>query len=318
MLKKISSLAYSKLIKDQRITFPDNRHGIKKPRAKVLQFYSSVHNIGNYMPILAGHEMFDVVPDKWCIQAKNIDFEYINNNYKGVIIGGAGLLHANFESFWKSLNEKCKLPIVIWGVGLCAPYGAEKIGVKRNIVRGLKNRLSFVNFRDELTANYYDLPRTNISFCPTIVYINDNYKANPGNQVLFALQNELEKEKNNLLNNLDNYKVKLKVTNNSQQPWMGLKSIIEQCYCKSQLIVTSKLHGAITAYSLGIPYIAFPVDKKLDEFVRLYGNGLLAHSVDEVLNHMESSIEVNIENVAKEYNSVKTFGLKVNSWVNQF
>src|SRR5690625_3905047 len=118
MIKKLSTFFYSKAIQDQRVTFPDNKRRIHKPRSKVIQFYSSVHNIGNYMPILAGHEILDMVPDKWCLQAKNIDFDYINNNYKGVIIGGAGLLHSNFENFWSLLAKECKIPITIWGVGL--------------------------------------------------------------------------------------------------------------------------------------------------------------------------------------------------------
>src|SRR5690625_4282994 len=116
MIKKLSTFFYSKAIQDQRVTFPDNKQRIHKPRSKVIQFYSSVHNSGNYMPILAGHEILDMVPDKWCLQAKNIDFDYINNNYKGVIIGGAGLLHSNFENLLSLLVNEFNIHIIFCGV----------------------------------------------------------------------------------------------------------------------------------------------------------------------------------------------------------
>src|SRR5690625_5555340 len=98
------------------------------------------------MQILAGNEILDMIPDKWCLQAKNIDFDYINNNYKGVIIGGAGLLHSNFENFWSLLAKECKIAITIWCVGLCGPYNSDRFCVNSYIDTKMKITLVFINF----------------------------------------------------------------------------------------------------------------------------------------------------------------------------
>src|SRR5690625_6770574 len=79
------------------------------------------------------------------------------------------------------------------------------------------------------------------------------------------MHNELDDEKEVLFKYLKKNTEHVLTTNNQQSPWYGLTQMIEKLYCESKVIVKSKLHGAITAYSLGIPYIAFPIDKKLED-----------------------------------------------------
>jgi polysaccharide pyruvyl transferase WcaK-like protein len=47
-------------------------------------------------------------------------------------------------------------------------------------------------------------------------------------------------------------------------------------------VVTSRLHGAIIAYGLGLPYVALAGDEKLREFHRLFGGGQLVNSAAEL------------------------------------
>ncbi len=71
-------------------------------------------------------------------------------------------------------------------------------------------------------------------------------------------------------------------TKNVQTPEEGLEDIIRNYYCRSELVVSTRLHGAITAYGLGIPYLAMPGDEKLREFHRLFGGGQLFSNLDEL------------------------------------
>ena len=70
------------------------------------------------------------------------------------------------------------------------------------------------------------------------------------------------------------------LTKNVQTPEEGLEDIIRNYYCRSELVVSTRLHGAITAYGLGIPYLALPGDEKVREFQRLFGGGHLFNDMD--------------------------------------
>jgi polysaccharide pyruvyl transferase WcaK-like protein len=67
-----------------------------------------------------------------------------------------------------------------------------------------------------------------------------------------------------------------------QTPEQGLEDIIRNYYCRSELVIATRLHGAITAYGLGIPYLALPGDEKVREFHRLFGGGKLFNNMDEL------------------------------------
>jgi len=77
------------------------------------------------------------------------------------------------------------------------------------------------------------------------------------------------------------------VTDNIQRKDLGIADIIRQYYCQSRVVIASRLHGAIIAYALGIPYIVFPKDEKLRAFQEAYGNGLCVSGIDEIKQHLE-------------------------------
>lgn len=60
----------------------------RNPKSSLLQFYASPNNIGNYLPVLGIQEMLEEETDTWCAHDEYIDFDFINANYQGVIIGG--------------------------------------------------------------------------------------------------------------------------------------------------------------------------------------------------------------------------------------
>ena len=82
----------------------DVSKGEKVVKSKTLQFYSANRNIGNYLPVLAIHQMLDQELDTWNIHKSPIDWSFVHKNYTQVIVGGAGLLHSVFEKFWVDIE----------------------------------------------------------------------------------------------------------------------------------------------------------------------------------------------------------------------
>ena len=311
----------NKLPYDERTRFHDlSKLSTNKRKAfsRVLNFYSSIDNIGNYTPILGIQTIMEDKYDVWCCHDKNIDWNFVNNNYDKIIIGGAGLFHESFTPFWKSFIAKCRIPSVIWGVGGIFPKNTTlKSNVNSKLLKEASRKCDLINLRDNLTANYIDNQNIHISPCPTIAYLNNLPIKNKRKQILYSSHEELlsSNEKQNILKIVSN-KLDYKFTDNIQYKYCGLNRIIKK-YQNSKFVITTRLHGAIIAYGLGIPYIAISFDNKLDEFYKQYGNGLFIDGVNSIID-IDSLIDEieNYKNVAPNINSVLEYGRMVLNWLN--
>lgn len=250
----------------------------RRAASPVIQFYSSVDNIGNLLPVLGIREMIGRRTDVWCAHDDDIDFDFINRHYKCAIIGGAGLLHSAFQAFWSRLARECRLPVIIWGIGPCMPDDERAGKVDQRDVARVAERCDLINLRDDLAIERYDLKEAHLSACPTIVHLR-HYERCPRDTddlPLFASHSGLVKdsEARMLQRVVRRVLGRIRWTDNVQQRYFGLADIISRYYCRSRLVVTTRLHGAIIAYGLGIPYVIIPRDEKLRAFCRLYGNGI--------------------------------------------
>ncbi|MBD2480627.1 polysaccharide pyruvyl transferase family protein [Planktothrix sp. FACHB-1365] len=286
-------------------------------RSPILQFYSSVDNIGNYLPVLGIQKMLNLTTDTWNAYDQNIDFDFINTHYKGIIIGGAGLLYRSFNRFWEQVLIGCKIPLIIWGVGVCLPDGEKDAGADIKILKKIVSRCDLMNVRDDVTADYYNFPNASIAPCPTIAYL-DGFRSqmNLGNyQVLFSSHDGLvsAEENKELMKVVIRVTPKFEYTDNIQYPCLGLEDIITQSYMNSRVVVTTRLHGAIIAYGLGIPYLAIPRDEKLRDFYRLYGNGLTVQNVQELEEALKQGWLPELHPIALK--PVLEFGKKAQQWV---
>jgi hypothetical protein len=308
---------HSKKFFDRRCRFYDLRRispEKRQPRSTVLQFYSSSNNIGNFLPVLGIQEMLGLVPDTWCIHDRKIDFDFVNHNYRSVIIGGAGLFHPCFAPFWKNLQKNCKLPMIIWGVGGCFLDGQNESESCRAIIFQAAKRCDLINVRDDLSANYFGLNNANISACPTIVYL-EGFNASRNGPLLFSSHEKLvsDSETDQIQEVLQRSQKRFKYTTNEQRRFHGLNDIISQDYGASSVVVTTRLHGAIIAYGLGIPFVALPRDEKLREFGRLYGNGILIEQVSELPAALAKIPNLSMSSIAIK--AVREFGTQAKNWV---
>ena len=319
---KFSKYCYGTLFSDRRCQFydlskihPQNR----KAKSRVIQFYSSVDNIGNYLPVLGIRKMIGETTDTWCIHDKQIDFDFINKNYQCAIIGGAGLLHECFEPFWNNFLQECKLPTIIWGVGSCIPDGTTIGDDYRKVVAKVAKQCDLVNVRDQLTADYFGMENVHLSPCPTLIYLEEFQKSvsQDSNVILFSSHEELFEtiEKKQIRNTVKQVATEFKYTDNIQYSFLGLDDIIRKYYAQSRLVVTTRLHGAIIAYGLGIPYILLPRDEKLRAFYQAYKNGISVNNTKEIEETIKNGTinKLSLEKI--KVNQICEFGEQVRSWL---
>ena len=240
------------------------------------------------MPVKAIQNMLGEQTDVWNIH-RPIDWDFVNSNYKAAVIGGAGLLARVFNHFWVDCAANCKIPIIVWGVGTCIIDGLplEETTCDIEPVTSIFERALMVNVRDELTADVYGgtiRDQISITACPTIYYLREFEVAAEAKTVTLSVHPDLVNDETH--DAIEAFCVSkgftVLRTRNVQSPGQGLEDIIRDYYCRSELVIATRLHGAITAYGLGIPYLALPGDEKLREFHRLYGGGHLFKNMDEL------------------------------------
>jgi hypothetical protein len=292
----------------------------RKPRSQVIQFYSSSNNIGNYTPILGIRSMLGIETDTWCIHDGNIDFDFINRSYRCAILGGAGLLHACFEPFWARLARECRVPLILWGLGGCFPTAVsedmQQAGVSRTLVQEVADRCDLVNLRDDITAEYYRLASCSITACPTVEYLDkfSGFDHRKDGYVLLSEHRSLvgRADSRRLRNFLHTSGAPLRITDNRQSFQRRLEQIIVGSYLPSAAVITTRLHGAIIAYGLGIPYLSVTRDRKIEAFHRLYGNGLNVDRLEEVIPLLPTLLQLRL--APRALGELRAFGQRARSW----
>ena len=321
---------YKSFVGDKRCKFYDLSQLKKEERVaktSVLNIYDRDDNIGNFLPVLGMRKMLGFEPDTWDIHDQDIDFDFINNNYQGVIIGGAGLLCPPFKDFWVKYSQYCDLPTVIWGVGsgLAAGIG-EKINSENQddetqeyieAVSKISKKCDLVNVRDKLTADFFKLHNAHIAACPTIVYMQEFQQyINPNSDCVlysshhFDSQEEIKKIKKDVKSIYQNFHF----TENIQHPYLALTEIIKNYYVNSSLVVTTRLHGAIMAYGLGIPYVGITRGEKIRSFCNEYGNGILIEDISQLKSTLLNTPVSQITMQPIDIKSVLDFGSQVKEW----
>jgi hypothetical protein len=301
----------------------DVSKGERVVKSKTLQFYSANRNIGNYLPVLAIHQMLDQELDVWNIHKSPVDWEFVHKNYNQVVVGGAGLLHSVFEKFWVDLDKNCKLPIIIWGIGVCLPDNDLVKGVPKQVVQSVFSRAVYANVRDELTRDFYELPTDiSITACPTLVHVANNFKVeakvSAGKSILHSSHVDLEP-----ISSTPQIKQIIKdagfnyhFTENIESKKYPLKKILKM-YQKYDYVVTTRLHGAIIAYAFKRPYIAISFDPKVAAFHKLYGGGVCITDLDQLAQTLKGDQFKVIGQYESELAKIKQFGQQIKAYLSR-
>jgi hypothetical protein len=308
---------------DQRVKFHDLaplRPEERKPRSRVLQFYSAVDNIGNFTPVLGIQDLLGFAPDTWDCHTP-VDWDLVHRHYSAIIIGGAGLLHGAFTRFWQEVADHSKLPMVVWGVGGCFPTSerARREPVAPGIAKLVFERCAHINLRDAETASYYGLRNCHVSMCPTVFWLRRFRQSAPrrSRQVLLAEHIDLvpPEEVAQRKQLLETWGARVAWTDNVQRPSFGLQRIITELYCSSRLVVATRLHGAIIAHGLNIPYVVRAYDRKLDAFVKEWSGGAIAGSDPELKSWVDGSAVLPPPFKEKDEQLIEQFGGRICEWL---
>jgi polysaccharide pyruvyl transferase WcaK-like protein len=313
--KILNTLPYDERTKFRDFSIIKSKDRISK--SQILNFYSSVDNIGNYTPVLGIHQLLNKDLDTWCAHDKNIDWNFINQNYKKIIVGGAGLYHVSFTNFWNELNKKCKIPFIVWGVGGIFPKDGDILSnVDSKLLVEVHKKADLINVRDDISANIINSDNIDIAPCPTIYYLNSlrHKKVNNNNNILYSSHEELlNAQDKKVVENFLGLKSKYLFTDNIQYKYFGLNRVLNKYY-KSNHVITTRLHGAIIAYGLGIPYTAISFDNKIEEFNRLYGNGIIIKDIRDLSDSTFDYQNININEFEPDLSGINKFADKVKRW----
>lgn len=301
----------------------DISKGERIVKSTILQFYSANRNIGNYTPVLGIHQMLGQELDLWNIHKTPVDWEFVHKNYTEVIVGGAGLLHSVFEKFWVDLDKNCKIPITIWGIGVCLPDNDQVKGVAKEVVQSVFAKAKFANVRDELTRDFYQLdPNLSITACPTLVYIANTFKVAEKEKyerkILHSSHVDLEPTSNTpqIKEMIESAGFKYSFTENIESKKEGLKKILKM-YQDCDYVVTTRLHGAIIAYAFKRAYIAISFDPKITAFHKLYGGGVCIKDLSELPTALKSRQLSIANNYPAELEKIYQFGSQVKAWLDK-
>ena len=301
----------------------DISKGERVVKSKILQFYSANRNIGNYTPVLGIHQMLDQELDVWNIHKSPVDWEFVHKNYEQVIVGGAGLLHSVFEKFWVDLDKNCKLPIIIWGIGVCLPDNDSVKGVPKQVVQSVFSRAVYANVRDKLTRDFYQLSADiSLTACPTLVHVANNFKVEAkvdgGKRILHSSHVDLEPTSTTpeIKKIIESAGYKYYFTENIETKKMPLKRILNM-YQDCDYVVTTRLHGAIIAYAFKRPYIAISFDPKVAAFHKLYGGGVCITSVDQLAQTLNGDQFKVLGQYESELAKIKQFGEQIRRYLSQ-
>ena len=256
---------------------------------RILSFVSLFPNVGNYTSFWGVDELLG--PPNWAQRRIDCrDYRAINvDQYDVAVVGGAGLLAAGFAGFWAWLARQ-RIPVIIFGVGVCLPdrnsaaAAWERGGVPRDAVTALGNRLLYANVRDDLTREYYGLRDADVTYCPTLAFLNARFGVpRRGRNILYAHHEGLAhgKEGASLRALADD-------TTNNLMEAHSADAILAK-YLAADIVITTRLHGAIIGMGLGRPYVAVAHDSKLRAFHRQHGGGILVEAAADVPGALEEA-----------------------------
>jgi polysaccharide pyruvyl transferase WcaK-like protein len=247
---------------------------------KVAYIYANKRNVGDYISFCGIKHVVGVEgPELFCSPLWNKQLnQYLEklsqrNPTCLLIIGGGGLLQPVFEEFWQTILDS-NLNFVGMGIGINKMKG--RVEMNKNLLNQIANRSKFFGVRDIYTYNMLcgsKNDKVQLGICPSVNYVNPTYwqRAPERNSKLIFLMHpsdvrmagaDLEKIRETtkiIANSLGlNYVEHTNITND----YKTMLKLIQS----SKLVISSRLHGCIMAYSCGVPFLPLFCDHKIEAF----------------------------------------------------
>jgi len=242
----------------------------------VLLLTSRYANIGNELCVRgarAGLHGAQVVPVGMARRDGPLPW-HVDTSNAGAVVVVAGVLHRNFDNVWKWVAEE-GLPVVLWGVGACWER-CNGTHLPRATFDKVRPFVHFAAWRDQLSQRVYD-GGGEIALGPEWWYIRDymrlNYKGGGGalfvnhKNAPFRIEDDDPRGRSML----------------NEHPKGTSPDPLLREYLTADRVVSSRLHGAMIAAALEVPFAVVPWDLKTVEFVRQWGAGTYVWTKEEAL-----------------------------------
>ena len=210
---------------------------------------------------------------------------FVGKNVR-LIIGGGGLFMDTFSPFWEATISS-GIKYVLFGVGVCDIRGKKSLPPD-SLLRSIVLCAEKIWVRDSrsvtLIENICGIKPSSV-ICPSVYYVHQKYpaplKRNEGSRprVLYVHHRKLVRTANrgedfvkNIVQevcSLDGFDFS-ETDNICRNP----DRLLEK-YIRSDIIVSTRLHGCVFSYALNKPFIAISADNKIDSFIDDYCNAVV-------------------------------------------
>lgn len=228
-------------------------------------------------------------------------FSRIKTERKNVhlVVGGGGLLQECFNPFWHTLLDS-ELKFSLFGVGANELKPGRNL-LETSLLHDISGRAQSIHVRDDWTKslllNQYNR-YINVGFCPALNYLNYKYlNFDQGKETTLLYVdhpsdvNMAGGNSNQIISVLKEVANKLGLdfcyTNHVDESFDSIVSL----YKKSKVIVTSRLHGCIFAYSFCKKFIPIICDKKTSELINTHFSNIKYLTMDISTNDTLEIIE---------------------------
>jgi polysaccharide pyruvyl transferase WcaK-like protein len=200
-----------------------------------------------------------------------------------VVIGGGGLLHNYFETFWNEvIDSELNCQIFLWGIGICEAKNRNTL-LSEATKSKILTRCHVLSVRDQRTASWLSNTRIYpVVECPSNVVLRkyglySKTRAAIAKNVLFVLHHDINTEEYRELRQVilaleSDQDCTVSVIDNLLFKNQDIEDVLKT-YQNSDVVITSRLHGCIIAKALGKPIIAIAHDTKIDEYMNSVGLG---------------------------------------------
>jgi polysaccharide pyruvyl transferase WcaK-like protein len=255
--------------------------------------YANQSNIGDWLSAIGIQSLLAALPmrEHFCDEpfiAETLENLSRLSEDDLLIIGGGGLFMDYFTPLWQGLERMpLRTPMIIWGVGYC-DLKQEPSQPPIDLIRRIVARARHCFVRDEITRRLLDQPDLPPpSGCPSLCAINkaatlerailhvDNYTTAGAEafDAMDAASRAFAETTSRMHRN----------TNNRIEP--GRRNELERIlslYQRSDVVLSSALHGCILALAMGRKVLAVSGDWKIEGFMDLVGLRDWVLSIDQL------------------------------------
>ena len=248
----------------------------------IYHIYANRSNIGDWLSakgiqkLLAPLEVTECYCDEPFVQ-ETIEVLSAATARDFILIGGGGLLMNYFIPFWKAFQPIAqRVPFGIWGIGYCDNKHEPSLP-PHDLIENIINRSKLCVVRDELTR--FHLSRCQLPSpvpCPSINVVapllergngllhvvNYNIAGADTYERMCAAAKTFAKDTGRMYRQTNN-----RINKGSEKEMLETLLL----YQKSDIVISSALHGCIIGVAMGLKVLAVSGDNKIDSFMEAVG-----------------------------------------------